>query len=100
MIWDPKFFLKIPSLRVILCGGSIVSILEARKCFPDSDSGNKVRKMTIFASETQFFLELRSWQHFQGMRMFAIDSQHKITPREVILEEKKFSSTKKISGIM
>jgi hypothetical protein len=46
-----------------------------------------MRKMTIFASKTQFFPESGLGKNFQGSEMRAIDSLHKITPYGVIFEE-------------
>jgi hypothetical protein len=46
-----------------------------------------MRKMTIFASKTQFFPESGSRKHFQDSGMRTIDSPHKITSYGVVFEK-------------
>jgi hypothetical protein len=50
----------------------------------------KMRKMTIFASKTQFFPESGSGKHFHASAMCAIDFSHDFTPRNDLFRKNFF----------
>jgi hypothetical protein len=47
----------------------------------------KMRKMTNFASKTQFSPELGSGKHFHALAMRAIDISHDFTPKNDLFEQ-------------
>jgi hypothetical protein len=66
-------------IGVILFEKSVERIPEARKRFPDSDSGETCEKWPFSLQNPKFIFESGSGKHFQGSGMRAIVSSHKIT---------------------